>query len=57
MDGDVVLASGPFHVPLEQREETIYPSDAQLENGQCLELRGERDIFSQPRTRYEQPKG
>jgi hypothetical protein len=55
--GEALLASGRFHVPLEQARETIFPSDGQLENGQCLELEGERDVYLQPGTRYEHPKG
>jgi hypothetical protein len=52
-----VLASGRFRVPLFSRNESVYPSDAQLENGQCLQLKGGRDVFSQPRSQYEHPKG
>ncbi len=49
------LAVGLFHVPLEETNEIIYPSNAQLANGECLRIKGRHNIYNYARTPYDRP--
>jgi hypothetical protein len=45
LEGSRPLAVGLFDVPLNETHELIYPSDAQTVNGECLRIKGKRDIY------------
>lgn len=45
LEGRKPLAVGLFDVPLEKVNEVIYPSNAQVVNGECLRIEGKHDIY------------
>jgi hypothetical protein len=51
------LAVGLFHVPLDEPHETIYPSAAQRVNGECMRIRGKRNVYNYARTPFAHPAG
>jgi hypothetical protein len=47
------LAVGLFHVPLSRSNQVIFPSHAQRADGQCLRIKGKRNIYDYARTPYQ----
>jgi hypothetical protein len=45
LEGRKPLAVGLFDVPLEETNEVVYPGDAQTVNGECLRIKGTRDVY------------
>jgi hypothetical protein len=52
-DGHEVLAVGHFNVPLNEKNELIYPLGAQRANGQCNLLENKRNVFTYKRPDFE----
>lgn len=46
LEGQKPLAVGLFRVPLKTANQVIYPSDAQIVNGECMRVRGKQDIYN-----------
>jgi hypothetical protein len=49
LEGRRPLAVGLFDVPLIEKNEVVYPRDAQTVNGECLRIKGKRDIYDYSR--------
>jgi hypothetical protein len=57
IEGSKPLAVGLFDVPLQEANELIYPSNAQVVNGECLRIEGKHDIYDYGQGPREHPGG